>query len=179
MAELNLVPYKLKESKIKKNKKKQIALILVMAIVALAAIYLIPYFRLKNMINEEESLTSEIASKSSIKIQNTKLNAEKLNYDRYITYSKMVKDQKIISETRITDLQKYIPKDLLCSNITYNMLSINLTGSSLSYNSICEFAANVRMSGKYSSVRINSIVNANDSKIGYKFNINVTYKIGG
>lgn len=176
MAELNLVPFKVKQKKAKELKNKQLAIVIIVVVAIMAVIYGVPKLTLIQLKRNESALTNAIISKSSVKTTNAKYRTQVENYTNYINKCDLVKKEKVIAETKITGIQSYMPKDVVCTNVSYNMKTITLTGTATNYNSVCEFVANIQMAHLYTSARINSISVSNDGKTNtYNFNILVTY----
>jgi len=71
---------------------------------------------------------------------------------------------------KIKNFEKYIPKDVVLTNLTYSKGIINIAGTSTNYNSITAFAANLQMSKEYPLARIIKI----DSSVGYIFTIMIS-----
>lgn len=176
MAELNLVPFRVKQKKVKDIRNKQIATGLIILLAIMVVIYAVPKITLLQLQKTDAELTSEIDMKANVKVTNVKYKNQVENYTNYINKSDLVKKDKVLAETKINGIQKYMPKDVSCTTVSYNRATINLTGTSTSYNSICELVANIQMAHLYTSARINNISSSAAGKANtFTFNILVTY----
>ena len=161
MAELNLIPYELRRKREKKLKvRRYVSMGIIISAILLVIVY-IPNLYLNRIISKENSLKARIAINSKIFSENAEI-MEKINkYEVYMKNVDIVKKQRVRVISKIEDLQKYIPLDLILTNIDYSAGVLTLNGNSSNYNSISVFVANLQMSEEYSSAKI---VNITDEK---------------
>lgn len=179
MTELNLIPYELRRKREKKLMVRRYVSMGIIIIAVLLVIVYIPNLYLSKIISKEKLLTARIASNSKIFSENAEI-IDKINkYEVYMKDVDIIKKQKVRVISKIKDLQKYIPLDVILTNIDYSTGILTLNGNCLSYNSISVFVANLQMSEEYSPAKI---VNITDEKgsiptsvqpVKYKFIINI------
>ena len=180
MSELNLIPNELKTKRENAIKLKNYTAIGIIIFAVFFAIIYIPHIYLNKLISQEDLLTAKITSNSKVLVENTKILAEIKNYDSYIKDIDNLKKQRVNITGKIKNLQKYIPLDIILTNIDYSNSGLSLNGISTNYPSISTFAANLQMSKEYSTARIADIIDENGNSSTtlqlpkYKFVINIT-----
>ena len=179
MAELNLIPYELKAKKQKKSKQlKIISIISICAAVLLLGI-LVPKAYLQFLDNKESLINAKISSNKDIVDEKTKMDNEIQQYTSYNNkVQKLIKEKPLIKD-KIQNLEKYIPKDIYFSDLTYSEGVITINGTASDFNSINVFAANLEMSQQYSNAKIN-LINKTDSSLNgsqgnFQFTINIKF----
>lgn len=180
MSELNLLPLELKTKRQNTLKLKNYISIGIIILAVFFVIIYIPNLYLNKLTSEENSLTINIANNSKVFTENTKVLAEIQTYDSYIKEVDMLKKQRVNTTVKIKNFQKYIPLDVVLTNIDYSKGVLTLNGTATNYSSISVFVANLQMSKEYPSARIVNIIDDNSKSTNtiqsgkYKFSINIT-----
>lgn len=172
MAELNLLPYKLKQRRLKKEAQKKYIFTIVPVAVILVVIFLIPLLIEAGMEKRDNDLIEQIRAKNSIVLKNNKLTNQINDIDNYIKKVNTMTTKKHMVKDDLSSLNNYIPKDIQITNLSYMDNKINLSGTTANYSSISAFVANLQQSDMYTSTTISGINNN-----GGKFDFNMTITI--
>lgn len=160
MSELNLLPYELKAKRLKELKKNTYISYIVVVFAILFAIVYIPKLYVLKLERDTEKYSNYISGDSKIMIKNKKLLGDIENYKIYNDKVDFLTKQKVDVTDKIKNLQKYISKDIILTNLTYSKGVITINGITSNYNSISAFAANLQMSEEYKKAKI---INISDS----------------
>lgn len=180
MSELNLIPYHLKG---KQDKGKRMVTYYKMGAVGLVIlIFIIGFPKLILFgLNIQEAMYKRMVEEMSVKTidqQIQEINNEIGEYRQYIDKVTKLATNKIISNDKISEINKYVPADIVFDELTYETESITIGGTTPNLGSVSGFAANLELSNNYKLVRINSIqsgTNENGEKASYKFIIKVEF----
>lgn len=176
MAELNLMPYKLKQRQLKSAARKKYAVWIVLIVVILIVIFLVPLVLVNRLDAKNQDLTNQIMAKGPIVAKNKSLNNQINSTKGYIDRVNALTSSKQYMEDTTVYLQQFIPKDVTIKSLTIGNKKISIQALTANYNSATEFVANLQQADKYSSAMINSI--SNDGK-RYTFTIDIAMNNSG
>lgn len=170
MAELNLMPYKLKQRQLKSaTRKKYTAWIVIVAIV-LIVIVIVPIVVVSSLDAKNEDLENQIQAKNPIMIKNISLTNQINSTKAYLNRVDALTSSKQYMKDDTTYLQQYIPKDVTIKSLSIGNKKISIQAQTVNYNSATEFVANLQQAEKYLSATLNSI--SSDGK-KYSFTVDV------
>lgn len=178
MSELNLLPYELKAKRSKELKRNTyISYIVIVFAILFTSVY-IPKLYVIKLEKDTEKYSNYISGNSKIMIKNKKLIGGIENYKIYNDKVDFITKQKVDVTDKIRNLQKYISKDIILTNLTYSKGVITINGATLNYNSISAFAANLQMSKEYKKAKIINISNSDNKDLNkqgqYVFTISIS-----
>lgn len=164
MRELNLIPYQIKQKRLLKKTLFKTGIIGIIIIILFAAAATIPYVRLRSLYTQELTLESEIQNAKPVIVQNTKLKNEIRSYKEYIDLVDKIQKSNVPLYPILKNLDEYIPKDVVISNLSYNAGTISIKAMAKYYNSINEFEANLQESQEFTNSNVTNITR--DEKTG-------------
>jgi len=180
MSELNLIPYEVKIKRAKKLKNINYISFAIIIFAILFVIIYVPTLYLDKLDSDEQKLQTKINSESKVVSENAKLLLEINNYNSFNKVVDALTKQKKNAATAIKSLEQFTPNDIILTNITYSKDQTILTGSTLNYNSIPAFTANLQMSKEYPNSLIanisNSVVTDSNKTSKIIFTINIENK---
>ncbi|MFA9399052.1 MAG: PilN domain-containing protein [Clostridiaceae bacterium] len=175
MRELNLIPYEMKEKNIKSQKNRKYASY---GILVLCIVFIIAYFPLVYSNNLEKKATNikiELDNKAYITENYNQVVASINGIKLPISLAEEVDNNKVFLSTTIDNLSKYVPKNINFTTFSYQEGGIYIDGESSSYNSCCEFIANLELSKEFSTAIISNINLEEETRI-YSFTITIPQK---
>lgn len=175
MKELNLIPYNLREERNKKIKTKYIAYITVAIFCVIILNFTIPTLYINQLKKQEDSLRAQLKAGSKILDENKSLLGQINDIKLYTDKVDLLSKQRTIVVTRIQDIQKQVPSDVIFQGLTYSKDGVNINASTVNYNSINEFAANLQTSKLYKSVKLNNINSGEKINGKYTFSVLISY----
>lgn len=178
MRELNLVPYEIRFKKERELKiRNYIAGAAILLCVLFVGVY-VPKLRFISLKNKEAELKQQIELKSSIMNENQKINSEINNINIYTDKINVITKDRVLVSNKIESIGKYIPQDINLFSLNYDNNSVTLNGTTKTYSSVAEFAANLQSSKEFKSVELSTIngegVN-NESTSKYNFTVVISY----
>lgn len=172
MAELNLVPFSLKEKRRKKHFFRQyLSLGIVILCILFFGIYF-PMGTLSKLNANADSLYLKVASYEDVINERESIKVAIDFFNKYANKVTSLTANKVMVADRIRGLEAYIPKEIIFDNISYNNTLITIQGNSSDFNAISEFSANLQMSQNYSKAEISNI-SFNKGDNTYTFSLNI------
>jgi type IV pilus assembly protein PilN len=175
MTELNLIPYHIKEKRLKVLKYRQYASYGILALCVLFMGAYMPGMFLTEIRKQEISLKVQADAGAAVLEESSMIKQDMDNIKSYIEKVDAFSGSRVFAGERIKGIEIYIPKDVAFKSMTYSKGTIVVNAVTNNYNSIGEFCANLQMSGKYAGVRVNSVNSGSDIQSRYSFTINITY----
>lgn len=175
MRDLNLIPYEIKEIKLKKENKRKLTSYIILA---LCFIFVVAYFPLMYSIGLNKKamdLKARVDSKALITENYNKVKAFITSISKPIALAEGVEKNKVYLTQTIDNLSKYIPGNLKFTTFSYQNGAIAINGESTSYNSCAEFIANLELSKEFPTAKIGNINLITETKI-YSFTITIPQK---
>lgn len=182
MTELNLLPPYLKKKKQQEIKIRNYILVGIIGLSVFLFIMYIPLYELSRVRSEEIDYKkqAEEANSTSIRVENENIKTKIENYELYIERVENLTQNKIMISNRISELEQYIPLDILFDSLTYGEMGLTINATAKSLDSISKFTANMQMSGTYNNVRVSNVRMESGTANGsstqnsevYKFTIN-------
>ena len=170
MAELNLIPQSMKANKQKNHNVKMAILSVIIVLSFLFFGAFIPYYYLEQLKLEESELQMEVAAQYSIMEERNLKEAQIANMNEFVaTVDSFGMDKPLLNEY-IVALQLLVPKDIICTSLTYTASSISVTGVAQNYESPSIFVANLQETDTFANASLLSIA---DSEAGYVFSITI------
>jgi type IV pilus assembly protein PilN len=157
MRELNLIPDQIKQQKERQQlliKSIAAGLLLVSVLAAAASM---PYLKLKKLSEKERELKVSMEKAKPVLELNMKLKKETELYKGYIALIDKVQKSSPSQFIVLKNLEKYVPSDIIFTNLSLNKDSLNVTAAASKYNSINEFLANLQESKEFSSSMITNV----------------------
>ena len=174
MKELNLVPYKIKNEKLKKDKYQSYILYLILVIVILFAAVVIPGTNLSNLKQQEVVLQKQV-QKSQISVsENVTIQKQLSDLKNYTDKVDYLTKSKVSTTDRFDALSQNVPEDVIFTSLKYTQTGIEVNATANYYNSICEMAAQLETSKRYSKSDVSKI-SYDDTKSLYTFSIKLEY----
>lgn len=174
MNEINLIPYSLKEKKQKIYIIRQYNAIGILILCILFSGVYFPSMKLAQLKAQEKVLLGKVNENKAAMEQNKIVSSELASYNERAQLIDYFSKNKIIVSTRITDIEKFIPRDIKLVSLNYTKEGTTVTGSTNNYNSVAEFAANLQTSKKYKSAKVVGIT-GDGKQSPYNFSINIVY----
>ena len=174
MGDLNLIPNEVKESREKVAKTSKYGMVIAIAVAVLILAIAIPEWRLHHYKNQASDLKTKIENDKSSS-ESDKQAKEIADLNNSISKAQNLSKQRKSISGKITALSKLIPSTDSLKTLSYDGKKMTVTGTTSSYNSISEFAANLKMSSDLSGASVTSIVQ--DSGV-YTFTITIDV-VGG
>ncbi|QOX63037.1 hypothetical protein FRZ06_06625 [Anoxybacterium hadale] len=168
MAELNLIPYRMKEEQRKRYRVRQYA---AAGIIIFCVLFLGLYFPMGTLLSlqtEEAALQSQIDAQKSVIEENQRLKTQTQQLKHYIQQVDKLDVEGASSVERIRGLGVYMPSGIKLIWLNYTETELSMEGASTDYSDIGEFAANLQMSDEYSNAVISEI-KREDSESSYHF----------
>ena len=174
MKELNLVPYKIKNEKLKKDKYQSYILYLILVIVILFAAVVIPGTNLSNLKQQEVVLQKQV-QKSRVSVsENVTIQKQLSDLRNYTGKVDYLTKSKVSTTDRFEALSHNVPGDVIFTSLKYTQTGIEVNATANYYNSICEMAAQLETSKSYSKSDVSKI-SYDDTKSLYTFSIKLEY----
>lgn len=178
MSELNLIPYSLREKKIKERKiRNYSSYALILFSLLFISVY-IPKLRLNSLNKDIVSLKAELTDSAPILNENKELK-DKFNLVKdYIAKVDAVSKSDKSTIEKLKQLETAIPKDIIIRSLNYDKNgTLAMSGETKNYNSIAEFTANLEVSNNYKKVFVTNVTNNSQQSqtAGYSFTINVEF----
>jgi Tfp pilus assembly protein PilN len=164
MRELNLIPDHIKQKREIQDTLVKAGAIGLLVVVLLAVVAVVPYAKLKKLDAKELALKASIENAKPVITENAKLKKETASYKEHIAMIEKIQKSNVSVFPIFKNLEKYMPKDVIITSLSFNEDSINISASAKDYNSINEFAANLQESKEFISSSVSSI--ARDEKTG-------------
>lgn len=174
MKELNLIPYNIKEGKVKKSKYQSYIIYLLLIIVILAAGVIIPSTNLSDLQNQEVLLQGQVKKSQASISNNASIQKELSDLKNYTDKVDFLTKSKVSTSDRFQALEQNVPKDVVFTTLKYTEIGIEINATASYYNSICEMAAELETSKNYNKSEINKI-SYDDTKSLYTFSIKLEY----
>ncbi|MBL4937196.1 PilN domain-containing protein [Clostridium sp. YIM B02515] len=176
MRELNLIPYTIKAEREKKLRIKNYVSLAVILICLLFICVYIPKLESNRLKNKEMNLSQQISLSSKVIQDNKKVNSEISQINDYDKKIVSLSKQRVLVSDRIKELQSFMPKDVVLTNLNFTKNVITINGVTANFNSIAEFAANLKGTQSLKNSNIVNINNsAGNSSSKYSFTINISY----
>jgi len=176
MRDLNLVPYEIKEKKLKleKNRKYTSYVILVLCIIFVLAYF--PLMYSKSLENKAAGLKNQVDSKAYIINRYNEVTNSISQASKPIAIAETIDKNKVYLSNIIDNISKYTPSsNFKFTAFSYQNGDMALNGTSSNYNSCCEFIANLETSEEFAAAKLNSLTYNKDDKT-YTFSIIITQK---
>lgn len=174
MKELNLIPYKIKEEKIKRSRYQSYIIYLLLIIVILAAGAIIPSTNLSNLQSQEGLLQKQVKESQVSISESATIQKELSDLKNYTNKVDFLTKSKFSTSDRIKALEQNVPKDVVFTELKYTETGFDINATASYYNSICEMAAQLETSKNYNKSEINKI-SYDDTKSLYTFSIKLEY----
>jgi Tfp pilus assembly protein PilN len=177
MKEINLIPYHIKQTRLKRNNliKMSVGVTLVAIFLIIGACY--PYVKIKKLNNKAIELKAQIEKENISKNENTKLKTEITPLKDYIDKVDSIQKNKIAVYPGLKNIEKYLPTDVIIKSLNYSNGTINISATCKQYHSIDELLANFQESKEYRKSSVSNISSINDANInnqgGYTFTLNI------
>lgn len=157
MAQLNLIPYDIREKKRKNHQlRQQIAAGIILVCVLFFGVYF-PMGTLSSLKSHEASLQQQIDLHQDIILENKEIKSQTDQFNRYIQKALQLSTDKTRIVNRIRGIETYTPDAVKFGSLNYSDTGLLITGTSADYNAICEMGANLQMSKEYQEAKIASI----------------------
>ena len=168
MAELNLIPYRIKEQRRKKFRLRQyIAVGAIVFCILFFGVYF-PMGTLLSLQAEEDLLNSQIEEQKAVISENQELRMQAEQLKHYVDQVTQLDLGSQSAVVRVKGLESYIPKGISLIWLNYNDAELSMEGIASTYSEIGEFAANLQMSDDYRSAVLTEI-KLDDSLQKYHF----------
>lgn len=174
MAELNLIPYRIREQRRKRFLFKQYIYIAIIIFCLLFFGLYFPMGTLSGLENKSNSLKQQISVYQVTINENQSLSNQINTLNKYISEVNGLTINKISVFDRVRGIEAYIPLDIIFDSLVYDTNLITINGAASNYSSISEFAANLQMSKDYCNSKINNINYDSTNKL-YKFTLTIRY----
>ena len=175
MSELNLLPYELRRGKQSSLNPKQLIATGLAAVLIIGAAVAVPIIRVNSLKKEKDDLQEYVNRNSGILTENTELQAKIDNIAKYVSMADSVRDSRTLAAGIIRNIEKYIPSQVVLSNLSYADGIIQISATSSDYNAICTFAANLQTSEDFAGSMINTITTTNESSTSYSTSITISF----
>lgn len=175
MRDLNLIPYEIKDKKLKAEKNRKYVSY---GILVLCLIFIIAYFPLmysKGLEKKAAGLKDQVDSKSSIINNYNSINNKIKEINIPIGLANSTEADRVLVHDRIVKLSNTFPSGIVLISLSYQPDGILITGKSSDYNSPYELAANLELTKEFNTAKIGSINYDKDSKV-YNFSITIPQK---
>lgn len=172
MRELNLIPNNIKEKRIQRKTFIKISFMTIIIVLLLAAGVVLLNISLNKLNDKEANLKTQVNMAKPVITENTKLRNETASYKEYINLVSKIQKEKTPVYPVFMSLIKYMPKDIVISNLVYNAGTINISATAKDYNSINEFEANLQESKEFSNSSVTNITRDDKNKV-YTFTLNI------
>jgi Tfp pilus assembly protein PilN len=174
MKELNLIPYKIKEVKMKRDRYESYFIYLLFLIVVLIAAVVIPATNLSNLKQQEVSLQGQV-QKTQVSVgENTKIQKQLTDLKSYADKVDYLTKSKVSTTDRFDALEQNVPKDVVFTSLKYTQTGFDVEATASYYNSICEMAAQLETSKNYTNSEVDKI-SYDYTKSLYTFSIKLEY----
>jgi type IV pilus assembly protein PilN len=174
MKELNLIPYNMKEEKIKRSKYQSYIIYLLLIIVILAAGIIVPSTNLSNLQSQEIQLQKQVQNSKTSISDNATIQKELSDLKNYTDKVDFLTKSKVSTSDRLEALEQNVPSDVVFTELNYTETGIKIKATASYYNSICEMSAQLETSKNYTKSEINEI-SYDDTKSLYTFSITLEY----
>lgn len=175
MSELNLIPQHIKQKRILRYTLIQASIIILLVAVLLGVAGYVPYASLKKLTTKEAELKASLETSQAIKSENEKLKKETASYKEYIALIEKLQKSKTTVYPIFKNLEKYIPKDVVITNLSFNSGTVNINATCKVYDSTDEFLANLHESKEFAKSNIPTITK-NDKTGECTFTLTINLK---
>lgn len=165
MRELNLIPNNIKEKRIQRKTFIKIGFIVFIIVSILTAGVVLLNITLNSLNAKEANLKAQVNAAKSVITENTKLRNETASYNDYINLVNKIQKGKTPVYPVFMSLIKYMPKDIVISNLVYNAGTIDISATAKNFNSINEFEANLQESKEFSNSSVTNITRDDKNKV--------------
>ena len=179
MSELNLIPYKLKQKRVKASQlKNYISYGIIIASIFIMLI-LLPNLYVTLLTNQENTIAYKISQNSSTIAENKKVTADIQNYKLFNDKVDLLTKNKVKVSDQLSNMAKYKPKDITLLNIGLSKGAITISGNATNVTAISVFVASLQTTKDYSSAKIVNIAsvksstNNQSSSDKYQFSISI------
>ena len=174
MKELNLIPYKIKEDKIKRSRRQSYVIYLFLIILILITGVIIPSTKLMSLQQKGTLLEKQIQKSQVSTSENVTILKQISDLKSYTDKVDYLTKTKVSTTDRFGAIEQNVPKDVAFTELKYTQAGIDVNATASYYNSICEMAAQLETSKNYSACELNKII-YDDTKSLYTFSIKLTY----
>lgn len=174
MKELNLIPYKIKEVKMKRDRYESYFIYILFLIVILIAGVVIPTTNLSNLAQQHVLLQSQVQKAQVAVSENVTIQKQLTDLKGYTDKVDYLTKSKVSTTDRFDALGKNVPTDVIFTSLKYTQTGIDITATANYYNSICEMGAQLEASKNYKKSHVDKI-SYDDTKSLYTFSIKLEY----
>lgn len=179
MSELNLIPYKLKQKRVKIAQfRNYISYGIIIASIFIILV-LLPNLYVTLLTSQENTISDKISQSSSVIAENKKVTMDIQSYKVFNDKVDLLTKNKVNVSDKISNIAKYKPSDLSILNIGLSKGTITISGNTTNVASISAFVASLQISKDYSSAKIVNISSTSPNSIDksslgkYQFSISI------
>lgn len=174
MKELNLIPYEIKEKKMKRDRNESYFIYFLLLIVILVAGVVIPGTNLSNLEHQNVLLQGQVKKAQVSVNENVTIQKQLTDLKGYTDKVDYLTKSKVSTTDRFDALEQKVPEDVIFTSLKYTPTGIDVDATASYYNSICEMGAQLETSKNYTKSEISKI-SYDDTKSLYTFSIKLEY----
>lgn len=175
MRDLNLIPYEIKEKKLKSERNRKYASYVILVLCLIFAIAYFPLMYSKGIEKKAEGLKNQLDSKASIISDYNSLNAKIKEINIPIAMAGSIESSRFLVYDQIAKLSKNFPSGIVLVSASYQPGSIIINGKSSNYYDAFDLLANFELTKEFNMAKMGSINYDKDNKV-YNFIITIPEK---